>query len=416
MAFQSDIGICSSENCEFVGFEDSTGNYNATTNSTGYRTTDVPEITRVQTTAQGATTSTVGNAEYFLVSTLQTDYYVWYDVDSGATDPAVASRTGIEVDISAGDSAATVATNTVTAITAFDFGTDPGFTAATVSDLLTITNIQNGNVTNASTPSNTTGFTITVLQAGTWTDIGTSDVTAAFIEFEVPGVTYSPRTFEADGTSIVNITTDTITVSGHGYSTRDAILLESENSTSTLPTGLSENTLYYVIKTDVDNFQLSTSPENATVGTVVDITATGSDTVTIKTNVISVYPTLPNTAGTQFAVDGTDLDYSTTTAFPDGLYRIRYVIVGNGGGTAFTKEVTREFLVYCQKNCCVYDMIAQIPELECSCDDERIDRALFAFSYLQALKLAAGSGQATRASNINTTLTTLCAQNNCTSC
>lgn len=37
-------------------------------------------------------------------------WYVWFNVDAGGTDPMVPSATGIEVDISAGDSAATIAT------------------------------------------------------------------------------------------------------------------------------------------------------------------------------------------------------------------------------------------------------------------------------------------------------------------
>lgn len=43
-------------------------------------------------------------------------FYVWYDVDNGSVDPAPAGRTGIEVNISSGDSANLVATLTEIAI------------------------------------------------------------------------------------------------------------------------------------------------------------------------------------------------------------------------------------------------------------------------------------------------------------
>ncbi|MBW1780231.1 MAG: flagellar hook-associated protein FlgL [Deltaproteobacteria bacterium] len=62
--------------------------------------------------------SSLSGGEYFKVSSSTTDYYVWYDIDNGSSDPSVAGRTGIEVDISSGDSAAQVAAATQSAIDA----------------------------------------------------------------------------------------------------------------------------------------------------------------------------------------------------------------------------------------------------------------------------------------------------------
>lgn len=45
-------------------------------------------------------------------------YYVWFDLDGGSTDPAVAGRTGIEVDVITGDTAADVATKLSAALEA----------------------------------------------------------------------------------------------------------------------------------------------------------------------------------------------------------------------------------------------------------------------------------------------------------
>jgi hypothetical protein len=45
-------------------------------------------------------------------------YYVWFDLDAGSADPAVAGRTGIEVSIATGDSEATMATALAAAVEA----------------------------------------------------------------------------------------------------------------------------------------------------------------------------------------------------------------------------------------------------------------------------------------------------------
>jgi len=93
--------------------------------------------------------------EYFLFSTTVDDYYVWYDVGADPTDPAVANRTGIEVDISDGDSATEVAVATTAKITAVT-----GVTATSVGNTIHITNDTAGAVT---TPTEgTSPFTVTI--------------------------------------------------------------------------------------------------------------------------------------------------------------------------------------------------------------------------------------------------------------
>jgi hypothetical protein len=67
----------------------------------------------------------------------------------------------------------------------------------------------------------------------------------------------------------VNTGTDTLTITSHGYSLNDIVVLDS---TDTLPGGISENTPYYVIPTDVNSIQLSTTPS----GPAIDITTVGS--------------------------------------------------------------------------------------------------------------------------------------------
>lgn len=63
--------------------------------------------------------STVTQSSYFTCSSsglVPVNYYIWYNKDGGGTDPAVAGKTGIEVEILAADTAAQVATKTMLAI------------------------------------------------------------------------------------------------------------------------------------------------------------------------------------------------------------------------------------------------------------------------------------------------------------
>lgn len=103
--------------------------------------------------------STLSGGEYFKIYSPLGAYYVWYDIDNGSTDPE-ASGTGIEVDISAGDSASQVAAKTQAAIDAvYDFSA-----TGSVADV-TVENVRRGNV--VSTQDVDTGFTIVTDVSGT---------------------------------------------------------------------------------------------------------------------------------------------------------------------------------------------------------------------------------------------------------
>ena len=78
--------------------------------------------------------STLSGGESFNIGSSTTDYYVWYDIDDGSTDPAIAGRTGIEIDIASGDTAAQVAVATRNAIDAeADFSGGGSDSAVTIT-------------------------------------------------------------------------------------------------------------------------------------------------------------------------------------------------------------------------------------------------------------------------------------------
>ena len=93
-------------------------------------------------------------------------YYVWFNGGTGV-DPAVSGKTGVEVTITSGDTAAVVAAAIKAAVDTADI---PCFVTV-ASDVVTIENQVQGAVT-AETDSGATGFTLAVGTVGLSVDLG----------------------------------------------------------------------------------------------------------------------------------------------------------------------------------------------------------------------------------------------------
>jgi flagellar hook-associated protein 3 FlgL len=123
------------------------------------------EVTDITCAAE----STLSGGEYFTLSSPSTDYYVWYDIDDGSTEPSVAG-TGIEVDIAALDDADAVAAKTASAIDAVT-----GLGAASVADKVTVTNAVAGAAADAA--DGDTGFPLfEITTQGTDGDTGNINI------------------------------------------------------------------------------------------------------------------------------------------------------------------------------------------------------------------------------------------------
>lgn len=114
-----------------------------------------------QTVVTVADSSGSLNNTYFLLNAPGgAGYYVWYNINSAGTDPAVAGRTGIEVD------AATSATNSQIAIatrTAINTAAPLVFSVPAIAGhTVTINNVASGPFTAAVDSSSATGFTFAV--------------------------------------------------------------------------------------------------------------------------------------------------------------------------------------------------------------------------------------------------------------
>ena len=80
-------------------------------------TTDGNQFVGEIVTMDGTGATPTGlDGTYFLISSLARDYYVWFNVDGISVDPMVASRTGIVVALTSGDSLFTILNNLKTAL------------------------------------------------------------------------------------------------------------------------------------------------------------------------------------------------------------------------------------------------------------------------------------------------------------
>lgn len=129
---------------------------NGETTNTYKFVTGQQEITSVETVADVADSL---NGKYFLLNTPSVNYYVWYNT-TGGVDPAVAGRTGIEVNITTGDSANTVAQKTYERL-AIELD---AFITSVNTDTLEIINTEIGYV--AESEDVDTGFSVVRTQDG----------------------------------------------------------------------------------------------------------------------------------------------------------------------------------------------------------------------------------------------------------
>ena len=128
--------------------------------------------------------------------------------------------------------------------------------------------------------------------AGKTYDIPANKITgsASNPAVELPGNwKYEKQEFEHTD---VNTTTEAITLTKHNLTTTDAVVYRAPTTTgSSTVGGLSNGTTYYVIVVDANTIKLATSTGNATAGTAVNLTATGSgvSTLEVLTNLIVGY-------------------------------------------------------------------------------------------------------------------------------
>ena len=96
----------------------------------------------------------------------------------------------------------------------------------------------------------------------------------------------------------------------------------------------------------------------------------------------------------------------------DGLYCIEYKVVT--ATDTYTKKI--EELFYCNAQCCVHSMISKLDLLCDTCDRDKKDNALFAYTLLQNLKYSAACGTTSNFDLLITMINRLCDSLSCESC
>ena len=83
-------------------------------------------------------------------------------------------------------------------------------------------------------------------------------------------------TFNGASASVVNHTADTITITNHRFLTGSRVTYTNGGGGNI--TGLTNDTVYFVIKVDHNTIKLATNASNANSGTAINITGTGTGT------------------------------------------------------------------------------------------------------------------------------------------
>lgn len=143
------------------------------------------------------------------------------------------------------------------------------------------------------------------------------------------------------GTFTVTIATPGVaTLTAHGMRTGQMVYL---TTTGALPTGLSANTAYYVIRVTADTFRLATSLANALAGTAINTTGSQSGTHTLRTtfgvgngsttfNVLNLAGRAPvglDTAQAEFAALGQSGGAKTHTLVTSETPAHRHQVIAN---------------------------------------------------------------------------------------
>ena len=147
-------------------------------------------------------------------------------------------------------------------------------------------------ITDAASGTISAGETVTIIPArygeGVW-----EEVCEPGIDIEIDNTTMPialtrivPSTQFTIATSAVNASNEQITIANHGMSTGNTVLYD--NGGGTTLAGLTDDTIYNVIKASDNTIALASSESNATAGVAVNLTGTGNNAQTLTWGYFSI--------------------------------------------------------------------------------------------------------------------------------
>lgn len=89
---------------------------------------------------------------------------------------------------------------------------------------------------------------------------------------------FTTATFDASSGSVISTANDTITITGHSFSTGNLVNYTAGGTGASAIGGLTSGSTYYIIKVDADTVKLATTSANATAGTAINLTSVGAGT------------------------------------------------------------------------------------------------------------------------------------------
>ena len=205
------------------------------------------------------------NGDYVLINSASDEkkYFFWFESVACTVEPCTAETAGriaVKISTCSCDSANTIATKLEACISTLCID----FTTSVCANVITVTNTKNGNTVDvANGACCSPGFSYCVTTQG----IG-----------EQPNTGSSPSTIPA---ACVTPACCSFTETAHGFCT--GVRGQFTTTCTDLPSGLSVNTDYFIIKVDANTFKVATSRTNALAGTAVAIADAGTGTHTYTT-------------------------------------------------------------------------------------------------------------------------------------
>ena len=189
--------------------------------------------------------------------------------------------------------------------------------------------------------------------------ISVADQGSGYSASPTVAISAPPQMAFAAGSTSIDLTTDAITVTDHPFETGDAVLFDSStlDGSAVAPTGLTDQTTYYIIRVDGTTVKLAANSTDAGNGTAINITAVGSGsmflqgtqavagTVTVSAGAITAIAVTTKGSGYNSAPTVTITDGSGSGAIATGLHgkavdSISVVGAGSYSGSAPTVSFT----------------------------------------------------------------------------
>lgn len=128
------------------------------------------------------------------------------------------------------------------------------------------------------------------------------------------------------------------------------------------------------------------------------------------TLVAGIVATLPSINPTETVITGLELGLSSGVVLADGVWTIKYLMTDGTSNFSTTKQ----FLRYCNIQCCLDKLVAQIDfDTDCNCENDLILKTALMQTLLTAAISAASCYKTKRANKLLTNLQQLCNLEDC---